>query len=93
LNDGTSPLELPLRIAGNITERLLKSSVDELPNVKSYWGYKFESIEEAEDAAYSSILDPNGKSIVVKSRYVIGCDGAGSKVRSVVGINAPREDM
>ncbi|RFU81379.1 fad binding domain-containing [Trichoderma arundinaceum] len=78
---------------GIIYERLLKSAVDELHNVKSFWGYNFESIEEIKDAVYSTIHDPNGKPIVVKSKYTIGCDGAGSRVRSLVGINAPREGI
>ncbi|UKZ53398.1 hypothetical protein TrVGV298_007190 [Trichoderma virens] len=38
LNDGSVPLELPLRLSGIVYERVLKFAVEQLPNVSAYWG-------------------------------------------------------
>ncbi|KAL7958513.1 FAD binding domain-containing protein [Trichoderma compactum] len=88
LNDGSVPLELPLRLSGIVYERVLKSAVERLPNVYVYWGHKFEELEETKDGVNSTIVDPS-EQIVIKSRYVIGCDGARSRIRGAVGIETP----
>ncbi|KAL6815145.1 FAD binding domain-containing protein [Trichoderma sp. SZMC 28015] len=93
LNDGSVPLELPLRLSGIVYERILKSVVERLPNVYVYWGHKFEALEETKDCVYSTIVDPSDKRIVIKSQYVIGCDGAGSRTRGAVGIETQKEGM
>lgn len=74
-------------------ERVLKSVVERLPNVYVYWGHKFEALEETKDCVYSTIVDPSDKRIVIKSQYVIGCDGAGSRIRGAVGIKTQKEGM
>ncbi|KAF3062992.1 hypothetical protein CFAM422_010507 [Trichoderma lentiforme] len=93
LNDGSVSLELPLRLSGIVYERVLKSAVERLPNVYVYWGHKFEALEETKDCVCSTIVDLSDKRIVVKSRYVIGRDGAGSRIRSAVGIETQKEGM
>lgn len=74
-------------------ERVLKSVVERLPNVYVYWGHKLEALEETKDTVYSTIVDPSDKRFVVKSQYVIGCDGAGSRIRGAVGIETQKEGM
>ncbi|KAL7905364.1 FAD binding domain-containing protein [Trichoderma velutinum] len=93
LNDGSVPLELPLRLSGTVYESVLKSVVERLPNVYAYWGHYFEELEETKDCVYSTIVGPKDKRIIVKSRYVIGCDGAGSRVRGAAGIETQKEGM
>jgi FAD-dependent monooxygenase len=73
-----------------IFEATLKQLVHEHSLVQDYWGYSFESLVENDDSVLSTICDPSGNRIVIKSRYVIGCDGAGSKVRSSAGLLSPR---
>ncbi|KAK4083905.1 uncharacterized protein Triagg1_1567 [Trichoderma aggressivum f. europaeum] len=68
LNDGLVPLELPLRLSAIVYERVLKSAVERLPNAYVCWGHKFEALEETKDGAYSTIVDPTDKRIVIKSR-------------------------
>lgn len=84
---------MPLRLSGIVYERVLKSVVEQLPNVHVYWGHKFETLEETKDCVYSTIVDPSDKRIVIKSQYVIGCDGAGSRIRGAVGIETQKEGM
>ena len=49
--------------------------------------HQWEHAEEIDDGVVSRIVDlDTGESIVVRSRYVIGCDGAGSRVRALLDI-------
>lgn len=74
-------------------EAILKTLVEKEPLVHAYWGYSFESLTESDDSVLSTVVDPSGKSIVIRSSYVIGCDGAGSQVRSCVGLQSPRRSL
>lgn len=48
----------------------------------------FESLVENEDSVTCTLTEnASGKTHVVKSSYVIGCDGAGSRVRRAIGVN------
>lgn len=76
-----------------IFEAKLKELVQEEPLVHAFWGYSFQSLTESEDSVVSTVVDPSGTSISIKSKYVIGCDGAGSQVRSSVGIQSPRRSL
>jgi 2-polyprenyl-6-methoxyphenol hydroxylase-like FAD-dependent oxidoreductase len=73
-----------------VFEATLKPLVQKDPLIQDYWGFAFESLTENDDHVLSTILDASGNSRVVKSRYVIGCDGAGSKVRLNTGLKSPR---
>ena len=51
------------------------------------YGHQWEHSEQLGDAVVSDILDVDtGETSRVRSRYVIGCDGAGSRVRKLLGI-------
>lgn len=51
------------------------------------YGHQWEQSEQLGDAVVSDILDlETGETSRVRSRYVIGCDGAGSRVRKLLGI-------
>jgi 2-polyprenyl-6-methoxyphenol hydroxylase-like FAD-dependent oxidoreductase len=92
-NNGSFPLEAHMRQSQVVFERVLKPLIQKNPLVEDYWGYTFESLVEQDDHVLSTVIDPSGKPIHIKSRYVIGCDGAGSKVRMSVGIEAPRTSL
>lgn len=74
-------------------EKKIKELVMEEPLVHAFWGYGFESLTEDEEGVVSRIVDPSGASIEIRSKYVIGCDGAGSQVRSSVGLQSPRRSL
>lgn len=92
-NDGSHPLEPPMRQTQIIFERLLKQIIEGEPLIREYWGYTFQSLVESDDSVLSTVYGPSGKCISIKSRYVIGCDGARSKVRSSAKIQSPRHTL
>lgn len=80
------PREPYQRCSQAIFEAWLKPRIEADPLITAKFGVKFESLTEDEDHVTSSLVDQAGQSHLVKSSYVIGCDGAGSKVRQSVGI-------
>ena len=51
------------------------------------YGHQWERSEEVGDAVWSDVTDLDaGTTTRVRSRYVVGCDGAGSRVRQQLGI-------
>jgi len=55
------------------------------PLVTSLFGMKFETLVETDDCVESQLIDSAGETHVVKSKYAIGCGGAGSRVRRIGG--------
>lgn len=76
-----------------IFEETLKKLIEKEPLVKDYWGYCFEYLVESDNSVLCTIRDAFGNDIAIKSRYVIGCDGAGSRVRQSTGILSPRRSL
>jgi 2-polyprenyl-6-methoxyphenol hydroxylase-like FAD-dependent oxidoreductase len=76
-----------------VYEAILKTLVEKEPLIHAYWGYGFESLTESDGSVLSTVLDPSGNSIVIRSSYVIGCDGAGSQVRSSAGLQSLRRSL
>lgn len=64
--------------------------VDELrasPGTELRYRHRWEHSEVLDDSAVSAVVDlTTGDAVSVRSRYVIGCDGAGSGVRALLGI-------
>jgi 2-polyprenyl-6-methoxyphenol hydroxylase-like FAD-dependent oxidoreductase len=85
-NDGSNPREPYQRCSQAIFEAWLKPQLQSNPLVATYFGWKLESMIEEKSHVESTLVDTAGKRHVIRSQYVIGCDGAGSKVRSAVGI-------
>ncbi|KIW81594.1 hypothetical protein Z517_04620 [Fonsecaea pedrosoi CBS 271.37] len=85
-NDGTQPREPYQRCSQAVFEKAFKPLIQEQSLVTSYFGHKFESLHEKDDYVFSrfSVLGLS-EEVVVKSKYVIGCDGAGSRVRQSIG--------
>ncbi|KPI37044.1 Tetracenomycin polyketide synthesis hydroxylase TcmG [Cyphellophora attinorum] len=85
-NDGSNPREPYQRCSQAIFEAWLKPQLQSNPLVDAYFGWKLESLTEESSHVDSTLVDTAGNRHSIRSRYVIGCDGAGSKVRSAVGI-------
>lgn len=92
-NDGSHPLEPHMRQSQIVFEAILKQIVEKDPQIRGYWGCAFQSLVESSESVLSTIRDSSGDLISINSRYVIGCDGAGSKVRSSVNIQSPRSTL
>lgn len=74
-------------------EALMKSVVQREPLIDSYWGFKFQSLIEDDDKVIANVIDPTGIELQFKSKYLIGCDGAGSTARKSAGLKSPRNTL
>jgi 2-polyprenyl-6-methoxyphenol hydroxylase-like FAD-dependent oxidoreductase len=80
------PREPYQRCSQAIFEAWLKPHIMAQPLITTQFGMKFESLVETEDNVISTFTTQSGERHTVTSQYVLGCDGAGSKVRKSIGI-------
>jgi 2-polyprenyl-6-methoxyphenol hydroxylase-like FAD-dependent oxidoreductase len=81
------PREPYQRCSQAVFEAWLKPRIQAEPLIHSVFGLKFESLVESADGVKSTLIDvESGETHVVKSKYVVGCDGAGSRVRRSTAI-------
>ena len=93
-NDGSWEREPYVRCTQTIVEEWLKSLVLQKESVESHWGWKFVELEENEDGVESLFFHTEtGQEMKVQSRYVIGCDGGGSRVRKCAGLESQRKAL
>jgi len=86
-NDGSLPLEPYQRISQAIFESWLKDSSEENPLIDLRYGWKVENVEAHGDNVKTTAINSHDSSHVsFISRYVAGCDGGNSKVRTSLGI-------
>jgi len=86
-NDGTQPLEHPMRVSQVEIEPVLKKSIDARPEVAVRFGVAFESFEEKDDRVVAVLREQGtGAQEQVSCQYLIGCDGGSSRVRAGLGI-------
>lgn len=86
LNDGSMPREPYQRCSQSIFEAWLKNRIKDEPLIEMHFGLKFESYQEVGQCIESistSMLD--GAKYTTRSQYLVGCDGAGSRVRKCLG--------
>lgn len=77
-----------LRCSQILFEAWLKPIVEQHPLVRSFSGMKFEQLEEYANSIESTMTNVDtGEEHIVQSQYVVGCDGAGSRVRRSAGIS------
>ncbi|KAL7931347.1 hypothetical protein V8C35DRAFT_323774 [Trichoderma chlorosporum] len=87
-NDGSLPREPYQRCSQAVLEAWLKPRIQAEKFIDDHFGLKFESLTETDEGAESKLVDVvTGEQHIVHSKYVVGCDGAGSRVRKSVGIN------
>ncbi|KAL7785502.1 FAD binding domain-containing protein [Trichoderma ceciliae] len=87
-NDGSLPREAYQRCSQAVLESWLKPRIQDEKLIDEHFGLKFESLTETDAGAESTLTDiATGKQHIIHSKYVVGCDGAGSRVRRSVGIN------
>lgn len=79
------PREPYQRCSQAIFEAWLKPKIQQNPLIETHFGWKFESLVESTTGVRSMATEANGQQHIIHSQYVIGCDGAGSKVRVGIG--------
>jgi 2-polyprenyl-6-methoxyphenol hydroxylase-like FAD-dependent oxidoreductase len=84
--DGTLPLEPYQLISQYTLEPLLKSIAETLPSVAVRYDCEFLSFEQDASAVSTQIRHRDGSTSVLRSKYLVGCDGGASSVRQQLGI-------
>jgi 2-polyprenyl-6-methoxyphenol hydroxylase-like FAD-dependent oxidoreductase len=90
-NDGTLPLEPYQLISQYTLEPLLKSAAEGLPAVTLRYGCEFVSCARSGDAVTAEVRRTDGRTALLRSRYLVGCDGGASDVRRLLGIKLQGE--
>ncbi|KAJ3548978.1 hypothetical protein NM208_g570 [Fusarium decemcellulare] len=86
-NDGTLPLEPWQRLSQSIFEDWLRGHCNDNPLISLRYGWKVESAQEFDDDVQAVATEvATGKQTVFKANYVVGCDGASSRVRRSLDI-------
>lgn len=85
-NDGSQPAEPGQRCSQIIFEAWMKQKCLEQPSIDGRFGWIYQSAVEDDSGVTSFFIDLEGQTYTVRSKYLIGCDGGGSKVRRGAGI-------
>jgi 2-polyprenyl-6-methoxyphenol hydroxylase-like FAD-dependent oxidoreductase len=79
--DGSMPLE-PYQIISQYTlEPLLKSVVEQIPNVAVKFGHELQSFTQDADGITAQVRKSSGEAVSIRAAYMVGCDGGSSTVR------------
>ncbi|KAJ5105197.1 hypothetical protein NUU61_002544 [Penicillium alfredii] len=86
-NDGSQPAEAEQRCSQIIFEAWLKKIVVAKPHISSRFGWRYLSHREDATGVVAKFADLDGQHHTVRGRYLVGCDGGGSRVRRTAEIN------
>jgi 2-polyprenyl-6-methoxyphenol hydroxylase-like FAD-dependent oxidoreductase len=85
-SDGSLPREPYERISQYTLEALLLAEVRALPSVTVRFGHELTGVRQLSDGVRATIRSPGGRETAAAARYLAGCDGGHSSVRSNLGI-------
>ena len=85
-NDGSMPGEPPMRVSQVEIEPVLQRTLQAEPRVEARWGVAFDDLCPDEEGVTATLRRADGGTEWVRCRYLVGCDGGGSQVRSCLGI-------
>ncbi len=81
------------RLPQYATETVLRERAAELPLIQTLYGWDAESIVPDDEGVTVTVAERDGGAQrVVRAAYVVGCDGARSRVREQAGITQTRTD-
>lgn len=83
--------EAPERLPQYRTERVLRERLAQLPSVTFQRGHSLETVKDRGDHVEAVITGPGRR--IVRSRYLVGCDGSRSTVRTLTGIGSMHDDL
>ncbi len=92
-NDGSMPLEPYQLISQYTLEPLLKGVAERTSGVSVRFGHELESFVEDGDGVTSLVRDLEGNEVSIRSKYLAGCDGGASTVRSQLGVALRGESL
>jgi 2-polyprenyl-6-methoxyphenol hydroxylase-like FAD-dependent oxidoreductase len=85
VNDGTRPLEPPLILSQYTLEPLLREEAEATPGVSVRFGAELIDFAVA-SGGVTAMLRTGSRLRTVRADYLVGCDGADSTVRQMLGI-------
>jgi 2-polyprenyl-6-methoxyphenol hydroxylase-like FAD-dependent oxidoreductase len=85
-NDGSMPREPYQLISQYSLEPLLKSVAESLPSVSVCYGQEFQCLAQDATGATATVRDQSGRTLDLRARFIVGCDGGASPVRKQLGI-------
>jgi 2-polyprenyl-6-methoxyphenol hydroxylase-like FAD-dependent oxidoreductase len=86
VNDGSQPLEPPMRVSQVEIEPVLKRALEASRLVEVRFGVAFEELAQDAESVVAVLRTADGSTERVRCRYLAGCDGGGSRVREQLGI-------
>jgi len=78
--------EIPTRCPQFVFDPLMARKTVELGKTRVLYGTGWQSMVQDADGVTSTVEDAEGRRTTIRSRYLVGCDGAGSNVRRTAGI-------
>ena len=85
--DGSLPAEPAVRVSQIVLEPALRNALVDRPGADVRYGWALESLEQDDEGVTALLRSTTGETELVRSQYLIGCDGAGSTVRRDLGID------
>jgi 2-polyprenyl-6-methoxyphenol hydroxylase-like FAD-dependent oxidoreductase len=86
LTDGARPGQPWQRCSQAIFEAIMMDRAKRDPLIDVRQGWRLQTCAQAGDVVDATLADDAGQSMHVQASYLIGCDGASSRVRSQLGI-------
>jgi 2-polyprenyl-6-methoxyphenol hydroxylase-like FAD-dependent oxidoreductase len=87
VNDGTAPAEAHQRLQGSLLEEVLRRRVEADPLVDFRPGWALQNLAQDVNCVRATLRHAvTGTKREIQARYLVGCDGAGSIVRQLLGI-------
>jgi 2-polyprenyl-6-methoxyphenol hydroxylase-like FAD-dependent oxidoreductase len=85
-NDGSQPLEPPMRVSQVEIEPVLKAACERHELVDVRYAVAIEDLEQDGQGVTATLRSRDGTVESVRCQYLAGCDGGGSVVRSRLGV-------
>jgi 2-polyprenyl-6-methoxyphenol hydroxylase-like FAD-dependent oxidoreductase len=94
-NDGTMPLEPAMRVSQALLEPALKNILEtRAPQIDILFGWALETFAQDTDGVDAVIrCSATGETRAIRAQFLAGCDGAGSVVRTGLGIRLDDIDL
>jgi 2-polyprenyl-6-methoxyphenol hydroxylase-like FAD-dependent oxidoreductase len=93
VNDGSMPLEPYQLISQYTLEPLLRQIAEATAGVTVTFGAELTGFAQDGDGVTATVHTSDGLKRVVRAAYLAGCDGAGSTVRSQLGVELRGESL
>lgn len=94
-NDGRTPLEPPMRVSQVVLEPTLRDLlIARAEHVGVQYGWTLETFaQDAVGVTAELVSSETGERRTIRAKYLVGCDGAGSRTRRELGIGIDEIDL